>query len=157
VCSFVKPKNDITMKTLILSMFFIFNANLYSQVITVVMENYSIFQIPTNMDFNEAVQKDSIKNALLYPYRLKYEFDFNNEVINMSNENDWSTTCKILKVTYNDGERFEVFAKVNDELYTFFLCKDIDKQASILICLEFAPELPHSQGVYCDILTYSVK
>ena len=49
------------MKTLILSIFFTFCFNLHSQVTTIVMENYSIFQIPTNMDFNEALQKDSIK------------------------------------------------------------------------------------------------
>jgi len=49
------------------------------------MENYSIFQIPTNMDFNEAVQMDSIKNALIYPYRLTYEFDFNNRECTRAN------------------------------------------------------------------------
>ena len=75
------------MKTLILFLLLSFNLN--SQVITIVMENYSIFQIPTNMDLNEAVQMDSIKNALLYPYRLTYEFDFNNRVINMCNDGDW--------------------------------------------------------------------
>jgi hypothetical protein len=121
------------------------------------MENYSIFQIPTNMDFNEAVQKDSIKNALLYPYKLTYEFDFNNQVINMSNESDWSIKCKMINVISNDGDHFKVLAKVNEEYYTFFLCKDVGKQVNILICLEFTPELPHTQGVYSDILTCSIK
>jgi hypothetical protein len=84
------------------------------------MENYSIFQIPTNMDFNEAVQMDSIKNALIYPYRLTYEFDFNNRVINMCNEGDWFVKCEMLNVI-PDGTHFKVFAKVNKEHYTFFL------------------------------------
>ncbi len=145
------------MKTLILSIFFTFCFNLHSQVTTIVMENYSIFQIPTNMDFNEALQKDSIKNALLYPYKLTYEFDFNNLVINMSNESDWSIKCKMLSVISNDCDHFKVFANVNEEYYTFILCKDIDKQVNILICLEFTPELPNTQGIYSDILTYSIK
>ena len=111
------------MKTLLLFLLLSFNLN--SQVITIVMENYSIFQIPTNMDFNEAVQMDSIKNALLYPYRLTYEFDFNNRVINMCNDGDWFVKCEMLNVI-PDGDHFKVFAKVNSEYYTFFLCKDID-------------------------------
>ena len=106
------------MKTLILFLLLSFNLN--SQVITIVMENYSIFQIPTNMDFNEAVQMDSIKNALIYPYRLTYEFDFNNRVINMCNEGDWFVKCEMLNVI-PDGTHFKVFAKVNKEHYTFFL------------------------------------
>ena len=119
------------------------------------MENYSIFQIPTNMDFNEAVQMDSIKNALLYPYRLTYEFDFNNRVINMCNDGDWFVKCEMLNVI-PDGNHFKVFAKVNSEYYTFFLCKDIKKQIDILICLEFT-ELPYTQGIYSDVLKYSIK
>ena len=145
------------MKTFILSVLFLFCFNLHSQVTTIVMENYSIFQMPTNMDFNEAVQKDSIKNALLYPYKLTYEFDFNNQVINMSNESDWSIKCKMLNVISNDGDHFKVLAKANEEYYTFILCKDVGKQVNILICLEFTPELPQTQGVYSDILTYSIK
>ena len=119
------------------------------------MENYSIFQIPTNMDFNEAVQMDSIKNALIYPYRLTYEFDFNNRVINMCNDGDWFVKCEMLNVI-PDGDHFKVFAKVNGEHYTFFLCKDIKKQIDILICLEFT-ELPYTQGIYSDVLKYSIK
>jgi len=141
------------MKTLLLFLLLSFNLN--SQVITIVMENYSIFQIPTNMDFNEAVQMDSIKNALLYPYRLTYEFDFNNRVINMCNEGDWFVKCEMLNVI-PDGTHFKVFAKVNKEHYTFFLCKDIEKQIDILICLEFT-ELPYTQGIYSDVLKYTIK
>jgi hypothetical protein len=145
------------MKTTILSVLFLFCLNLQSQVTKIVLENYSIFQIPTNMDFNDAVQNDSIKNALLYPYKLTYEFDFNNEVINMTNDRDWSISCKMSNVIFNDGDHFKVLAKVNEEYYTFFLCKDVNKQVNILICLELTPELPHTQGVYSDVLTYSIK
>ena len=75
----------------------------------------------------------------------------------MSNESDWSIRCKMLSVISNDCDHFKVFANVNEEYYTFILCKDIDKQVNILICLEFTPELPNTQGIYSDILTYSIK
>jgi hypothetical protein len=141
------------MKTTLISLFTLICLNLHSQVKTVVMNQYFIFEMPSNMDFNDAINQDSIKNSFLYPYKLTYKFDFDNKIINMSDEEEWSKKAEIIFVNYIETEHFELFAKIDEQIFVFQLCKDIKGEFGILLVFEFKPEQPYMRVTASDGIT----
>jgi len=145
------------MKTTLISLFTLICLNLHSQVKTIVMEEYSTLEIPSEMQFNEALTSNSIKNSTYYLHKMTYEFDFDKKTISMWDEENWKSKGKIVTVNYIEPEHFELVGEINEQLFIFQLCKNSRQTKSVILCYEFQHERSFRKVVISDVLTCITK